>query len=98
MTLRTAAIVFAGVTIIHLIVQFVVWSISSGNAVPAESPTWLAMYGWRVFSFPVFSILPSSLSNNYFWMSLIVNSAIWGGLVSVGLFFVTRDSTQSTNA
>ena len=70
---------------VHLVLQFIAWSYSSGNtATITDNQNFLQRVVWPIFSFPTFWLLSEPLTTEFFWITLVINSAIWGG-VFVGL-------------
>jgi hypothetical protein len=78
-----AAIFFIG----HFAFQFFAWAQHPGNSAVAGQGSALS---WFVSSFPLFAVLGSSLTTQFFWAALVANSVIW----SVGLTWITAFSLR----
>jgi hypothetical protein len=75
--------------IAHLVASFTAWAFAPGNVVPRTANVYsLAQrIAWPVFSFPVFYVVPPTISTTSFETLLVVNSAV---VASVGVILVLR--------
>ena len=83
--------VFVVITLIHLFLQFLAWSYTPGNIVPTvqKFPLWQPL-GWPVLSFPAFWLVTSHFSTRFFWGVFVLNSLIWGIVVSTLVLFLRK--------
>ena len=76
-TIVSMAIFFA-----HGATSFLVWSVTPGNTA-GDGASWATPL-WSALSFPVFCVFHSSLVNQYFYYSLLGNSALWAICATLG--------------
>jgi hypothetical protein len=87
------------VSVVHFILQFIAWSYSSGNmATIAQTQTGLQGISWPILSFPIFWFIPQSVTTEFFWSTLVVNSIVWGGFISGLLMYIIGPQMKATNA
>lgn len=78
---KNGLIIFITVSIIHWVGQFFVWSVS-GNSIFYRRV-------WDVISKPI-SLMPAHVMNNFFEISCLANSAIWGGAAVLFVKYALR--------
>jgi hypothetical protein len=80
-------VAFGTTFVLHMILQWYSWALADG--VGHRHP-----FPFRLLSFPVLWLTPSSLLNNSFELWLVLNSAIWAG--AVGLLVMQAQRTHRT--
>ena len=72
---------FAGFFVVHWIAQFVSWSYADHSTI--------GHWCWSILATPLFH-LSGALAGQYFWISTIINSAIWAAVLTFLLVKVSR--------
>ena len=78
--MRSVKIFFA-VFVLHQILQGYFWSAHPGNTPPGKGVLF-AKYGWDILSFPI-EFLPASLSETLGIFTLLFNSLLWAGSITL---------------
>jgi hypothetical protein len=70
-------VMFGGVSLLSVVVQFLTWAFASGNTARPLAPNTIADIGYAVASFPVTFFLRHALYDG-FWALTFFNAVLWG--------------------
>ena len=89
--------VFVLTLVAHYALQFLAWASHYGHAVPLpEGSAGSPSVWWEATSFPVFWLVPGTLSTLHFDILLWINSGVWAAAATILLFLGWRFARRAT--